>query len=172
MAIREENSVVGIEYEVKEAGTDVVLDDNKGGEALEFITGKGHVIPGLEAQLAGMSEGDSADILVKSDDAYGASNPEAVQTLPKEHFEGVELEAGMMLYGQSEDGGQMQVMVQSFTDTDVTIDGNHPLAGKDLMFSVVVLSERDATEEEIEHGQVGGASSCSTDGGDSCGCSH
>lgn len=171
MAIKEENSVVGIEYEVKEAGTDTVLDSNKGAEALEFITGKGSIIPGLEAQLAGMSVGESADIMVKADDAYGQINPEGVQTLPKEHFEGVELEAGMMLYGQSEDGQQMQVVVKSFTDKDVTIDGNHPLAGKDLMFSVVVLSERDATEDEVSSGQVGGASCCSTEGG-SCGCGH
>jgi FKBP-type peptidyl-prolyl cis-trans isomerase SlyD len=168
MAIREENSVVGIEYEVKEAGTTEIVDSNKGSHPLEFITGKGQIIPGLEAQLAGMSEGDSADILVKAADAYGELNPEAKQTLPKEQFEGVELEAGMMLYGQSEDGSQVQVTVESFTDSEVTIDFNHPLAGKELMFSVVVLSERDATNEEMETGQVGGAH---CDDG-SCGCGH
>ena len=167
MAIKEENSVVGLEYEVKEAGTTEIVDSNKGGTPLEFITGKGQLIPGLEAQLAGMNEGESADIMVKAADAYGEINPEAVQTLPKEQFEGVELEAGMMLYGQGEDGQQVQVIVKSFTDTDVTIDYNHPLAGKDLMFAVTIISERDATDDEIATGIVGGEAHCHSGG---CGC--
>ncbi len=167
MAIKEENSVVGLEYEVKEAGTTEIVDSNKGGMPLEFITGKGQLIPGLEAQLAGMNEGESADIMVKAADAYGEINPEAVQTLPKEQFEGVELEAGMMLYGQGEDGQQVQVIVKSFTDTDVTIDYNHPLAGKDLMFAVTIISERDATDDEIATGIVGGEAHCHSGG---CGC--
>lgn len=167
MAIKEQNSVVGLEYEVKEAGTTEIVDSNKGGMPLEFITGKGQLIPGLEAQLAGMNEGESADIMVKAADAYGEVNPEAVQTLPKEQFEGVELEAGMMLYGQGEDGQQVQVIVKSFTDTDVTIDYNHPLAGKDLMFSVTIISERDATDDEAASGIVGGEAHCHSGG---CGC--
>ena len=167
MAIREENSVVGLEYEVKEAGTTEIVDSNKGGMPLEFITGKGQLIPGLEAQLAGMNEGDSADLLVKAEDAYGEINAEAVQTLPKEQFEGVELEAGMMLYGQGEDGQQVQVIVKSFTDAEVTIDYNHPLAGKDLMFAVTIISERDATDDEVTSGIVGGEAHCHSGG---CGC--
>jgi len=167
MAIKEQNSVVGLEYEVKEAGTTEIVDSNKGGMPLEFIMGKGQLIPGLEAQLAGMNEGESADILVKAEDAYGEVNPEAVQTLPKEQFEGVELEEGMMLYGQGEDGQQVQVIVKSFTDKDVTIDYNHPLAGKDLMFSVKIISERDATDDEIATGIVGGEAHCHSGG---CGC--
>ena len=167
MAIKEENSVVGLEYEVKEAGTTEIVDSNKGGSPLEFITGKGQLIPGLEKQLAGMNEGESADIMVKAEDAYGEVNPEAVQTLPKEQFEGVELEAGMMLYGQGEDGQQVQVIVKSFTDTDVTIDYNHPLAGKDLMFAVTIISERDATDDEVATGIVGGEAHCHSGG---CGC--
>lgn len=168
MAIKAENSVVGLEYEVKEAGTTEIVDSNKGGAPLEFITGKGQLIPGLEAQIAGMSEGESADILVKAEDAYGEINSEAVQTLPKEQFEGVELEAGMMLYGQGEDGQQVQVIVKSFTDTEVTIDYNHPLAGKDLMFAVAIISERDAREDEVATGIVCGESHCHSGG---CGCS-
>ncbi len=167
MAIKEQNSVVGLEYEVKEVGTTEIVDSNKGGMPLEFIMGKGQLIPGLEAQLAGMNEGESADIMVKAEDAYGEINAEAVQTLPKEQFEGVELEAGMMLYGQGEDGQQVQVIVKSFTDAEVTIDYNHPLAGKDLMFSVVIISERDATDDEIATGIVGGEAHCHSGG---CGC--
>ena len=166
MAIKAENSVVGIEYELTEVGSSEVIDTNKESHPLEFVSGKGMIIPGLESQLVGMNEGDSAKIEVKAVDAYGELNPEAKQTLPKEQFDGVELEKGLMLYGQGEDGKQVQVIVDSFTDTEVTIDFNHPLAGKDLLFSVTVLSEREATEDEASSGQVGGGH-CE-DG--SCGC--
>ncbi|MBA1419321.1 MAG: peptidylprolyl isomerase [Epsilonproteobacteria bacterium] len=169
MAIEAQNSVVGIEYEVKEAGTDAVVDTNKGGQPLEFIMGKGQIIPGLENALVGMNEGESGDIMVKAADAYGDVNPEAMQTLPKEQFEGVDLVEGMTLYGQGEDGQTVQVTVKSFDDKEVNVDFNHPLAGKDLMFFVTVLSERAATEDEITSGVVGGAAegeSCGT----GCGC--
>ena len=156
MIITAENCVVGIEYEVKEAGTTEVVDSNKGGEALEFIIGTGQIIPGLENALVGMSKDESGDILVKAADAYGEVNPEAKQTLPIEQFEGIDLQEGMMLYGQGEHGQTIQVKVESFDDKDVTIDFNHPLAGKDLMFSVTVLSAREATDEEIASGMVGG----------------
>ena len=169
MAIEAQNSVVGIEYEVKEAGTTDVVDTNKGGQPLEFIMGKGQVIPGLENALVGMNEGESGDIMVSAADAYGDVNPEAMQTLPKEQFEGVDLVEGMTLYGQGEDGQTVQVTVKSFDDKEVNVDFNHPLAGKDLMFSVTVLSERAATEDEISSGVVGGVAeggSCGT----GCGC--
>ena len=169
MAIEAQNAVVGIEYEVKEAGTTEVVDTNKGGEALEFIMGKGQVIPGLEKALVGMAEGESGDIMVPAAEAYGDINPEALQTLPKEQFEGVDLVEGMTLYGQGEDGQTVQVTVKSFDDKEVNVDFNHPLAGKDLMFSVTVLTAREATADEVTSGVVGGATeggSCGT----GCGC--
>ena len=166
MTITNENCVVGIEYEVKEAGTTEVVDTNKGAEPLEFIIGKGQIIPGLEKALVGMSEGESGDIMVPAAEAYGEVNEEAKQTLPKEQFEGVDLKEGMTLYGQGENGETVQVTVTSFDDKEVNVDFNHPLAGKDLMFSVTVLSAREATEDEAATGQVGGAH---CDDG-SCGC--
>jgi len=170
MSIQAENSVVGIEYEVKESGTTEVVDTNKGGQPLEFIMGKGQVIPGLEKALVGMAEGESGDILVSAADAYGDINPEAMQTLPKDQFEGVDLAEGMTLYGQGEDGQTVQVTVKSFDDKEVNVDFNHPLAGKDLMFSVTVLSAREATAEEIQHGQIGGAPEEGGSCGTGCGC--
>jgi FKBP-type peptidyl-prolyl cis-trans isomerase SlyD len=168
MTITNENCVVAIEYEVKEAGSTEIVDTNKGAQPLEFVTGKGHIIPGLENALAGMNKGDSADIMVKAEDAYGPVNPEAMQTLPRDQFEGVDLQEGMTLYGQGEDGQTVQVTVKSFDDNEVNVDFNHPLAGKDLMFSVTVLEAREATEDEAATGQVGGEH---CDDG-SCGCSH
>jgi hypothetical protein len=95
-------------------------------------------------------------------------NDEAIQTLPIEQFEGVELKEGLTLYGQGEQGQTVQVTVKSFNDKDVVVDFNHPLAGKDLMFSVNVLSAREATADEISSGQVGGEH-CESG---SCGCGH
>jgi FKBP-type peptidyl-prolyl cis-trans isomerase SlyD len=170
MTITDKNCVVGIEYEVKEAGTTDIVDTNKGGQPLEFIMGIGQIIPGLEKGLVGMSRDESGDILVPAVDAYGEYNSEAIQTLPIEQFEGVELKEGLTLYGQGEHGETVQVTVKSFDDKNVVVDFNHPLAGKDLMFSVSVLSAREATADEITSGQVGGVQEHCNSG--SCGCGH
>jgi FKBP-type peptidyl-prolyl cis-trans isomerase SlyD len=168
MAIKAENSVVGIEYELTEAGKSDILDSNKGSLPLEFITGKEQIIPGLERQLVGLKEGEEASILVKAEEAYGLRDDSVVQTLPKEQFAGIELEKGMSLYGQGQNGETIQVTVVDFDENSVTVDFNHPLAGKDLMFNVKVISERDATEQEAVTGHVekGGCE------GGSCGCGH
>ena len=170
MTVSAEKCVVGIEYEVKEVGTENIADSNKGQNPLEFIVGKDQVIPGLEKALVGMEEGESGDIMVKADDAYGQRNDEAVQTLPVDQFAGVDLVTGMTLYGQGENGQQTQVVVQSFDDKEVTIDFNHPMAGKDLMFSVKVLTVRATTLDEMTSGVVGGPASDGESCGTGCGC--
>jgi len=156
MAIEASNWVVGIKYELREKGGSEILDSNKEDAPLEFVLGTGMIIPGLEAGLVGLNEGDEKQIEVPAADAYGELNPEAIQMLPREQFEGIDLEKGMMLYGQGEDGQTTQVVVKDFNDTDVTIDFNHPLAGKDLVFDVIVTSERAATPDEVATGEVGG----------------
>jgi FKBP-type peptidyl-prolyl cis-trans isomerase SlyD len=165
MAIAE-NSVVAIEYELVEAGGSDIIDSNKGQAPLEFITGRGHVIPGLERELLKMEKGESADIKVDSADAYGEMNPEAGDSVPAEQFADIELAVGMQLYGQGENGETITVTVKEFNDESVTVDYNHPLAGRDLMFSVTVVDVREATADEISSGQVGGGH---CDDG-SCGC--
>lgn len=162
MAINE-NQVVAIEYELTEKGQSEVIDSNMGKEPLEFMMGRGHVIPGLEKQLAELSAGDKQEINVSAEEAYGPRAEEAVETVPAEQFAGIELDMGMQLYGQSEEGQTIMVTVVSFDETNVTVDYNHPLAGKDLTFSVDIKDVRDATADEIESGIVGG-------GEDNCGC--
>ena len=156
MAIQEKDWVVGIKYELREQGGTDILDSNKEDAPLEFVLGTSMIIPGLEKGLVGLSEGDEKQIEVPAEEAYGVNNPEAIQMIPREQFEGIDLEKGMMLYGQGEDGQTTQVVVKDFNDTDVTIDFNHPMAGKDLVFDVVVTSERAATADEIATGEVGG----------------
>ena len=175
------NKVIGIEYTLKDAKTGEQLDTNVGQAPLEFVSGKGQIIKGLEDKLVNMSANEEADVLVEAKDGYREYNEEAVQTLPKEQFAGIELSEGMSLYGQGEHGETIQVVVKSFDDTNVTIDYNHPMAGRTLMFSVAILSLRDATEEEVQSGVVGGFAAmgggccggggCGTGGGHGgCGC--
>jgi FKBP-type peptidyl-prolyl cis-trans isomerase SlyD len=161
------NKVIGIEYTLKDAKTGEQLDANVGQAPLEFITGKGQIIPGLEAKLIEMSANEEADVLVEPELAYGEYNDEAVQVLPKEQFAGIELTEGMSLYGTGENGETVQVLVKSFTEEEVSIDYNHPMAGRTLMFSVAILSLRDATEEEVQTGVVGGMAAMG--GGGCCG---
>ncbi len=160
-----EKKVIAIEYSLKDAKTGEDLDTNVGGKPLEFISGTGQIIPGLENELVNMEVGTKSDVMVNCVDGYGEVNEEAIQTLPKEQFAGVELVAGMSLYGTGENGETVQVVVASFTDEEVTIDYNHPMAGRDLMFTVKILEVREATEEEIQTGVVGGLAALG-----SCGC--
>jgi len=160
-----ENNVVSINYELKDVHTGEILDSNLSAAPLSFIVGKGQIIPGLEEKIKGLAQGDSANIEVAAKDAYGEYDDNAVQTLPKEQFAGLELHEGMTLYGQGEHGETVQVTVKSFNDENVEIDFNHPLAGKALLFAITVSEVRDATADEILSGYVGGASS-----GGGCGC--
>lgn len=170
MAIQE-NQIVSIEYEVKDG--DTVVDSNVGGAPLVFMFGKGQIIPGLENGIVNMSIGEKAEVLVKAEDAYGAHNPEAKQEVPKDQFAGIDLQVGMTLYGQGEDGSTVQVVVQEIGEENVLIDFNHPLAGKDLFFNVTVNNIREASEEEVMTGvpaENAHADSCESTGG-GCGCS-
>ena len=172
MAIQE-NQVVSIEYEVRDG--DVIVDSNIGGVPLVFMQGRGQIIPGLEKGISNMTTGEKADVLVKSEDAYGAYNEEAMQEVPIEQFAGIELSKGMNLYGQGEDGSTVQVTVKEIKPETVVVDFNHPLAGKDLMFSVQINSIRDASADEIASGipkeNLTNESCCSTNGNNSgCGC--
>jgi FKBP-type peptidyl-prolyl cis-trans isomerase SlyD len=164
------HNVISIEYTLKDAGTNEQLDSNVGGNPLDFISGMGQIIPGLEKEIESLQAGEKADVMVPPAEAYGEYNEEAVQVLPKEQFAGIDLVEGMSLYGTGEDQQTVQVMVKSFTDDEVTIDYNHPLAGKSLMFSVGILDVRAATDEEIQTGVVGGmAAMGGCCGGGSCG---
>lgn len=165
------NNVISIEYTLTDANTKEQLDSNVGGNPLEFISGMGQIIPGLEKELENVQTGEKKDVMVPAAEAYGEYNEEAQQTLPREQFAGIDLVEGMTLYGTGEDQQTVQVMVKAFTDNEVTIDYNHPLAGKTLMFSVAILDVRAATEEEIQTGVVGGMAAMGGGccGGGSCG---
>lgn len=111
---------------------------------------------------------------VSPEDAYGEKNPALEQVVPKERFQGIEsIEVGMQ-FQASTDQGPVSVRVVKVEDEDVTVDGNHPLAGEHLSFEVTIQEVRAATEEELAHGHVHQSGGCCGGGdksGGDCGCS-
>ncbi|MBO6753563.1 MULTISPECIES: peptidylprolyl isomerase [Spongiibacter] len=133
----------------------VELDSSQGGEPLAYLHGHGGIIPGLERELEGKVAGDALKVTVQPADAYGEVNPELVQAVPRDAFQGVDqIEVGMQFQAQGA-GGQVQlVVVKTVDDENVTVDANHPLAGQTLHFDVNIADVREASAEEIEHGHV------------------
>ena len=149
-----EQSVVSIHYTLtNDAGE--TLDTSDGREPLIYLHGAQNIIPGLENELTGKSIGDSFDVTIQPENAYGTVNPELVQTVPHSAFEGVEkVEPGMQFQARGDDGETQVITVTEVADSGVTVDGNHPLAGQVLNFSVRVEEVREATEDEIAHGHL------------------
>ena len=146
------NCVVAIHYTLTDDGGQV-LDTSDGREPLAYLHGAGNIIPGLENELVGKSVGDELSVTVQPELGYGEVDPNLVQNVPKDAFQGMDqLEAGMQFQATDQDGAVQLVTVKSIGETDVEVDGNHPLAGQTLNFDVKVESVREATEEELEHG--------------------
>lgn len=151
-----QNKVASIEYTLTDDSGEV-LDTSVGGEPLAYIQGMGNIIPGLEAALEGKEVGDSLKVTVAPEDGYGEQNDALVQQVPREMFQGVdEIEIGMQFHAQTAQGLTVITVTEVIEDL-ITVDGNHPLAGKTLNFDVKVVDVRDATEEELEHGHAHGA---------------
>lgn len=151
-----DNKVVSLNYTVKD-DADQVIDSSEGAEPLTYLHGANNVIPGLEAALAGKVAGDAFESTIAPADGYGDYNEELVQVVPRSAFEGVEkIDLGMVFTAQTQ-GGPVQLMVTGIEEDNITVDPNHPLAGKTLHFSGSVIDVRDATEEELAHGHVHGA---------------
>ncbi len=149
------NMVVGMHYTLKNDSGEII-DSSEGQAPLMFLQGGGNIIKGLESALAGSKEGDSLNVVIEPEDAYGAFNEELVQQVPKAAFQGVEtLEVGMRFQAQTDDG-QIPVRIAAIEGDQVTVDANHDLAGERLHFDVTITSVREATDEELEHGHVHG----------------
>ena len=148
--------VVAIDYTLSnDAGE--VIDSSAGAEPLVYLHGASNIIAGLENALTGKAVGDELEVSVEPQDAYGEYSAELITNLGREMFEGVdELEVGMQFHASAPDGGMQIVTIRDIDGDQVTIDGNHPLAGQQLNFKVKVVSIREASEEEVAHGHVHG----------------
>lgn len=132
-----------------------VLDSSEGAEPLDYLHGAGNIIPGLETALIGKVADDALKVTVEPKEGYGELIPELIQKVNKSAFEGVDnLEPGMAFEAQGPDGQVQRVVISAVEGDEVTVNGNHPLAGVTLNFDVKIVSVRDATEEEIAHGHV------------------
>ncbi|NKX46324.1 FKBP-type peptidyl-prolyl cis-trans isomerase [Roseicyclus persicicus] len=117
------------------------FDSSEGRDPLTFEMGAGQIIPGLEAALSGMSAGESKTVTIPAAEAYGPHHAEAIQEIPRSAVpEHIPLDLGTQLQVQTPDGRAMPVTVAQVTEETVTLDANHPLAGKDLTFAVEVVA--------------------------------
>ena len=132
----------------------VQLDSSRGHEPFVYLHGYGNIIPGLENAFEGCEAGFSSAIQVAPVDGYGEYNPQAVFEVPREQFPPSEdIQVGMQVQGEGAQG-ILNFSVVGVNDQAVTLDANHPMAGKNLHFAVDVLEVRDATAQELAHGHV------------------
>lgn len=132
------------------------LDSSRGEEPLLYLHGAGNIISGLEAALAGKSVGDSFKVTIPPADAYGELAPDMVQVVSKKMFDGMDLEIGMQFHADVSHGSGV-ITITEINGDDVTVDGNHPLAGETLIFDVEVVDVRPATDDEMAHGHIHGS---------------
>ncbi len=157
-----ENKVASIHYTLKN-DEGAVIDSSEGQEPLAYLHGAQNIVPGLEVELEGKTTGDKLSVVVAPEQGYGEKSVEMIQVLKKDMFGGIDtIEVGMEFHAETAQGMQVVEVVDVEGD-EVTIDGNHPLAGQNLHFDVEVVEVRDATEEELPHEHVPSADGCGHD---------
>ena len=147
------DQVVSIHYTLRDDAGEVI-DASAAGAPLAYLHGHGNLIPGLERELTGKSAGDRLQVKIAARDGYGEYDSALVQRVPRRALKGVpNLKVGMRLQTQGGHGARAVTVTQVVGDM-VTLDGNHPLAGKNLNFEVQIAAVREATAEELTHGHV------------------
>jgi FKBP-type peptidyl-prolyl cis-trans isomerase SlyD len=148
--------VVLIHYTLKD-DSGAVIDSSAGGEPLAYIQGHGNLVAGLEKALEGRHEGETVEVSVAPADGYGVHDAGLIQRVPKRSLQGSGgIKKGMQFQARTEQGMRLFTVMAVVGDM-VTLDANHPLADKTLNFKVEIVSVREATTEELEHGHVHGA---------------
>lgn len=145
--------VLSFNYTLKDKQGQLLDESSEG--PLQFLTGIGQIIPKLEDALMGMLIGQKKTVNLTAADAYGEIDPKMLMDVPKKDLAHLQLEIGAFL--QLNLGQQNKVVrITKIGDETVTLDGNHPLAGVDLIFDVEMIDSRPATSEEISHGHAHG----------------
>jgi peptidylprolyl isomerase len=134
----EKGNVVSVHYTGKLVDGET-FDSSVGRDPLKFQVGSGQIIPGFENALLGKAIGDKVSIDIQATDAYGEIREDLVVKVPMEQMPG-EVEVGQMLQAQSDDGHSVNVLIKEIHEDHVLIDGNHPLAGKNLIFDIEIVS--------------------------------
>lgn len=151
----QDDFVVSLEYTLRVAGE--VLDTSVGDEPIQFIQGRGHIIPGLEKALYGMKSGDEKEVILQPEDGYGPYDPEARMSIDRNKVsDDAELALDEEIEIEDEDGNLSLARIVEIDGDQLVLDFNHPLAGRELTFTVAVVDLRRASAEEIAHGHVHG----------------
>jgi FKBP-type peptidyl-prolyl cis-trans isomerase SlyD len=161
--------VVSLDYELEVDGEVI---DSSSSKPLELLQGHRNIIPGLERELEGMAVGETRKVIIAPADGYGEFDPEAFTTLERSMFPAdfpLELDRSIRL--RADNGQIFAARICDIADTEVKLDMNHPLAGKELHFTATIAGLREATEDELASGRVGGCSSCGSGGCSSGSCS-
>ena len=150
-----ERTVASFHYTLTNDAGDVI-DSSSGHAPLTYLHGAGNIVPGLEKAMLGRLAGDSFQVVVTADEGYGQPNPMLIQVVPRSAFQGIdELAVGMEFQAHTPQG-PMSVAIARIEGEEITVDGNHPLAGKTLHFAIEVTEVREASVEEVLHGHVHG----------------
>ncbi len=148
-----DHTVVTIDYELTDDDGNV-LDRSDGGD-FAYLHGANNIIAGLENALTGKTSGDRLSVSVMPEEGYGERDEARLQAVPRDMFPAdTDIEVGMQFHAEGPEGQVLVVTVAAIDGDQVTVDGNHPLAGVSLNFEVNVLDVRGATDEEIDHGHV------------------
>jgi len=152
------DTVVSLSYELIDLSGGAVLE--KSNDPISYVHG-GYdgIFPTVEEALHGKNVGDKVSVKMEPDDAFGEYDHDLVRVEARDLFP-KDIEVGMQLEGGAEDDEDEDYMlftIVEITDKDVTVDGNHPLAGKTLNFNATVTGVRAASKEELDHGHVHGA---------------
>jgi FKBP-type peptidyl-prolyl cis-trans isomerase SlyD len=151
--IVQDNLIVTLDYTL--IVEDEIMESTSDGEAIEFIQGLGQIIPGLENALYDMKIGEEKTVVIEPEEAYGEYDEDSTQIAKKEEFsEEIPLDVGNFLDLEDDEGEILSAQIIEADEETITLDFNHPLAGKTLTFKITVSGLREASAEELDHGHV------------------
>lgn len=151
----DKNKVVTFHYTLKDVSGEE-MESSREAEPMTYLHGGNNIIIGLEKAMQGHEAGDTFEVTVGPEEAYGIRQEANIQRIPLKKLKGVgKIMPGQVLNLQTKDG-PVQVTVVKMGRFNVDVDANHPLAGETLTFDIEVTEVRDASPEEIEHGHVHG----------------
>ena len=134
---------------------DELLESTDDGEPIQFLQGHGQIIPGLEDAIFNLKVGDTKKVVIEPENAYGEYDQESIEVAKIEEFsEEVPMDVGTFLDFRDDDDEVLSAQIVEADEETVTLDFNHPLAGKTLTFEITVTDLRPATEEELDHGHA------------------
>ncbi|MCE9593795.1 MAG: peptidylprolyl isomerase [Planctomycetes bacterium] len=152
------NKVVAVYFTLKNEAGEVVETNRRGGKPLIYLHGTKAILPGLEKALEGRAKDAQFSVTIPPELAWGSPRPEFIEKVLRSTFpEDMKVQVGLLVRGVDPNGKPITATIVSIEGDEITIDRNHPLAGKTLYYDVIVAGVRDATREEALHGHVHGA---------------